>query len=174
MATGRKICVGQFAGAHGVRGLVKLRSFTAEPTSIFEYAPLSDETGKRVFKITRKSTANDIFIATVEGITNKEDADDLRGDKIYIPRDVLPKPEKGEYYEADLVGLVAQDDAGKSYGTILAVHNHGAGTFVEIGTTHKDSFMLPFRDEFVPVVDADAGTATIIVPEGWLKDEKPT
>ena len=164
----RRVCVGQFAGAHGVRGLVKLRSFTAEPEAIFEYEPLTSEDGKQIFKVTFKSAAADYFIAMVEGLGNKEDADALRGDKIYVTREILPKTRKGEYYEADLVGLTAFDAEEKDYGKVMNVHDHGAGVFLEIGTSRKDSFMLPFKDEFVPTVDLKAGKITIVIPEGWL------
>jgi 16S rRNA processing protein RimM len=163
----RKICVGQFAGAHGVRGLVKLRSFTEIPETLFDYTPVTTEDGARTFKLTFKSAAKDTFIAQVEGINNKEDADALRGDKLYIARDILPKTRKGEYYEVDLLGLMALDPAGKTYGKVLAVHNHGAGTFLEIGTSKTDSFMLPFKNDFVPEQDFDDGKITILVPEGW-------
>jgi 16S rRNA processing protein RimM len=168
MASSRKICVGQFTGAHGVRGLVKLRSFTAEPESIFDYAPLSSQDGKRVFKIALKSSAKDHFIITVDGIANKEEADALRGDKVFISRDALPKTRKGEYYEGDLLGLAALDAEGKDYGTVMGIHDHGAGVFLEIGTSRKDSFMLPFKDAFVPEVDLKTAKLVIAVPEGWL------
>lgn len=164
----RKICVGQFAGAHGVRGLVKLRSFTEDPEVIFDYTPLTSEDGKRTFKIAPKSAAKDYFIAAVEGIANKEEADALRGDRLYISREILPKTAKDQYYEADLIGLGACDAQGKEYGKVLATHDHGAGVFLEIGSNKKDSFMLPFKDAFVPEVDLDAGKLVILVPEGWL------
>lgn len=168
----RKICVGQFTGAHGVRGLVKLRSFTAEPEAIFDYAPLTDEDGKRVYKITFKSIAKDHFVAQVDGVADREAADQLRGDKLYIAQDILPPTHEGEYYEADLIGLLAVDAEGKSYGKILGVHDYGAGVFVEIGTNKKDSFMLPFKDAFVPEVDIAAGQVVIVVPEGWLNKDQ--
>ncbi|MGB9153449.1 MAG: ribosome maturation factor RimM [Alphaproteobacteria bacterium] len=164
----RKICVGQFAGAHGVRGLVKLRSFTAEPEAIFDYAPLVSEDGARVFKLTLKSPSKDGFVAEVEGIADKDAADELRGDRLYVTRDILPKTAKGEYYEADLVGMLASDAEGKEYGKVLDIHDHGAGVFLEIGTSKKDSFMLPFKDAFVPEVDLNTGKLLIAVPEGWL------
>ena len=159
-----KLCVGQFASAHGVRGLVRLRSFTEDPESIFTYQPLSDETGAREYKIARKSVAKDMFIVAVDGIESKEAADQLRGDKIYIPRDLLPKPKKGEYYEADLVGLTACDANGIEHGKVMGVYDYGAGVFLEIGQTKKDSFMLPFRDAFVPEVDLKTGKILITLP----------
>jgi 16S rRNA processing protein RimM len=168
MASDRKICVGQFAGAHGVRGLVKLRSFTAEPEAIFTYVPLTDKEGGREFKISNKSASKDLFIVAIEGIDNKEAADQLRGDRLYIPRDLLPPPRKNEYYEADLMNLIAVDENGKIYGNVMGVFDYGAGIFLEIGTSKKDSFMLPFNDVFVPTVDLDAGKMVITVPEEWV------
>ena len=164
----RKICVGQFAGAHGVRGLMKLRSFTGEPQAIFDYAPLATEDG-RVFKIVFKSAAKDHFLVEVEGIANKEEADALRGDRLYISRTKLPKTAQDEYYEAELIGLTVVDKSGKDYGRILGVHDHGAGVFLEIGQGKKDSFMLPFKDAFVPEVDVKAGKVVVAVPDGWIE-----
>lgn len=164
----RKVCVGQFVGAHGVRGLVKLRSFTKNPDSLFAYDSLTEEKGDRVFKISKKSMVGDLFLVSVEGITDKESADQLRGDKLYIPRTFLPKPQDGEYYEADIVGLKAIDKDGKEYGKILGLFDYGAGPFLEIGTTKKDSFMLPFTSVFVPTIDLVDEKAVIFVPEGWL------
>ncbi len=85
----------------------------------------------------------------------------------------LPKTRKREYYEADLVGLTAQDKKGTAFGTVMAIHNPGAGTFLEIGKTRKDSFMLPFNDECVPEVDIEDGKVVIEPPEGWLDPAKP-
>lgn len=164
----KKICVGQFAGAHGVRGLVRLRSFTEDPEAIFGYAPLLDETGKRAFKMTPKSTIRDMFLVNVDGVKDKEAADSLRGDKIYIPHELLPQTRKGEYYEADLIGLRAVDESGKEYGKVRGVFDHGGGPFLEIGASSKDSFMLPFRDAFVPKIDLEEGVLAITAPEGWI------
>ncbi|MDE1901824.1 MAG: 16S rRNA processing protein RimM [Alphaproteobacteria bacterium] len=167
----RKICVGQFAGAHGVRGLAKLRSFTEDPEAIFDYKPLSFEDGRTV-KVGFKSAVKDCFLVSVDGVDTKEQADLLRGDKLYVPRAALPKTRKGEYYEADLVGLTVTDAAGHSYGRIMALHDHGAGAFIEIGTHKKDSFMLPFKDAFVPDIDVVNGTARVVIPDGWLSKDK--
>ena len=157
-----------------MRGLAKLRAFTGDPQALFDMAPLTDLDGGRVYKLEFKSAAKDHLIVSVEGIDNKEEADMLRGDRLYVPRTVLPKTKKGEYYEADLMGLLASDASGRAYGKVMGVHDHGAGIFLEIGTSRKDSFMLPFRDAFVPTVDLEAGTALIVVPEGWLNNAKPT
>lgn len=172
MDNDRKICVGMIMSAHGVRGLVKLRSFTENPESLLEYKKLTDETGKEyTFKI--KSAAKDFYIAEVEGLKNKEEVDALRSTKLYVTRSALPKTKKTEYYESDLLGLRAAGKDGKDFGTVRAVHNYGGGPFLEIGTHKADSFMLPFTDACVPNLDMKAGLVTIEPPEGWLKDEKP-
>lgn len=168
----RKICVGAIAGAHGIRGQVRLRSFTDDPEAIFDYAPLVSEDGARVFKIEFKGINKDCFIAEIEGVKDRNTSEALRGTKLYVERGTLPKTKKGEFYEADLIGLSAKDGQGKDYGKILGVHNHGAGTFLEIGTGKKDSFMLPFTDACVPEVDMKAGLVLIAPPEGWLDKEK--
>ena len=169
----RKICVGMIAGAHGVRGLVRLRSFTEDPEAIADYMPLTDEDGKREFKIELRNTVKDYFVASLDGLKNKEEADAMRGVKLFALRSKMPKAGKKAYYDADLIGLVALDAAGKSYGKVMGVHNHGAGPFLEIGNNRRDSFMLPFTDACVPEVDLKAGKVLVVVPEGWLKDEKP-
>lgn len=165
--------MGAIAGAHGIRGEVRLRSFTDDPEAIFDYAPLVSEDGARIFKIEFKGVNKDCFIAAIEGVKDRNASEALRGMKLFVERGKLPKTKKGEFYEADLVGLIAKDGQGKAYGKILATHNHGAGVFLEIGTNKKDSFMLPFTDACVPEVDVKAGFALIAPPDGWLDKEKP-
>ncbi|MBV8060566.1 MAG: 16S rRNA processing protein RimM, partial [Alphaproteobacteria bacterium] len=97
----------------------------------------------------------------------------LRGTRLYVDRDALPEVDDGQYYHADLVGLTAMDSAGKPYGRVMAVHDYGAGVFLEIGTNKKDSFMLPFKDAQVPEVDLAAGRVVIAVPDGWLDKRQP-
>lgn len=160
------------AGAHGIRGQVRLRSFTDNPESIFDYQPLKDEAGERVFKLKPAGINKDLFIAVIDGVKDRTQAEALRGTKLFFERQKLPKAKKGEYYEADLIGLAVQDDHGKTYGKILAVHNYGAGPFLEIGSTKKDSFMLPFTNTCVPVVDMAAGAVAINLPDGWLDKEE--
>ncbi|MDP9128621.1 MAG: ribosome maturation factor RimM [Pseudomonadota bacterium] len=172
MVQDRKICVGMFTGAHGVKGLVRLRSFTEVPSAIFDYGPLSDEDGERSFAIKLRDTAQDHFIVMAEGILDKDAADDVRGLKLYVARSALPQPGKQEYYADDLIGLEARDGAGNSFGKVLALHDHGAGSFLEIGRSKKDSFMLPFKAPFVPEVRLRDGFLLLEVPEGWLQKEK--
>src|SRR5579863_2269077 len=155
MGSGRKICVGMIGSAHGVRGLVRLRSFTENPEDISGYGPLTDESGEHVFAVTVQSAAKDHFVAAVEGVTDREGADALRGTKLYVDRKALPKTRKREYYEADLVGLAARNGNNEDCGKVLGVGNYGGGPFLEIGHTSRDSFMLPFNDTCVPEVDIE-------------------
>ena len=172
MTNERKICVGLIAAAQGIRGFVRLRSFTDDPESIFKYKPLMSEDGQREFKIKFQGVSKDMFVASIDGVTDRNSAEALRGVQLFVERMKLPKPKKGQYYDADLIGLLAKDGQGKEFGKILAVHNYGAGPFLEIGTTKKDSFMLPFTDACVPEVDTAKAYALIVPPEGWLDDEK--
>lgn len=161
-----------FAGAHGVRGELRLRSFTDDPVSIFRYKPLTDEKGERVFALTRKGIGKDAFIVSVAGVADRDAADAMKGVKLFVERAQLPKAKKNQYYEADLIGMTVHDAGGVNYGRVLAVHDYGAGPFLEIGTGKKDSFMLPFTNACVPEVDAGRREILAAVPDGWLKDEK--
>jgi 16S rRNA processing protein RimM len=162
------ICVGQFVGAHGVKGLAKIRSYTEDPLDIFSYIPLLSDDGDQTFKLKMKSAVKENFIVEVDGIKSKEEADALRGDKIFVTRTTLPKTKKNQFYEADLLGLRVTNKAGKDYGQVLDVHDHGAGVFIEIGTSRKNSFMLPFKDAFVPEVNLSEEYLLIEVPDGWV------
>jgi len=161
-----------FAGAHGVKGLVRLRSFTEEPEAVIAYGALSDEVGKRVFALRLKSSTNDHFIAEVEGVTSREEAEALRGVKLFVPRAALPKLKKREYYEADLVGLAAQDKKGDVCGKVTAVHNYGGGPFLEIATA-QGNFMLPFTKTCVPEVEIEEGRIVVDPPPGWMDAATP-
>lgn len=173
MNNSHKICVGKFLGPHGVRGQVRLAPFTEDPESVFDYTPLTDEAGGREFEVGFCGTGSDHYIVKVKGVTTREDAEKLKGVLLYVDREALPDEEEGEYYFADLIGLVAHDPAGNEIGKVTDVHDYGAGAFLEIKPAHAKSFMLPFKDAFVPTVDLDKRTLEVIIPEGWLAEKKP-
>ena len=172
MAKEDKICVGIFLGPHGVRGQLKLGSFTDDPESIFEYEPLTDEKGQRLFDLTVHGVGKDHYIVSVKGCDTRDDAEKLKSVKLYVERGALPPEEEGEYYFADLIGLKALDADKKDVGIVIDVHDHGAGAFLEIKPATAKSFMLPFKDAFVPMVDIKGGFVDVVIPEGWLADEK--
>src|SRR5436190_10415916 len=103
----KRVCVGVIAGAHGVRGAVRIKSFTAEPKGIVQYGPVEDESGGRKFELRLVGTAKGVVLADMSGITDRDQAETLRGMRLYLPREALPPPAEEEYYHADLIGLAA-------------------------------------------------------------------
>jgi len=166
-----RICVGAIAGAFGVTGEVRLKSFTADPEAIATYGPLYSEDGARSFAVKITRPVKNGFAAWIEGITSKEAADDLRGTKLYAERDALPSLPDDEFYHADLIGLAVHDTGGRLLGRVTAVHNHGAGDLLEVtGPGLKTPALLPFTREAVPTVDLAAGRVVTDPPEGIFPD----
>ncbi|HXQ83627.1 MAG TPA: ribosome maturation factor RimM [Xanthobacteraceae bacterium] len=166
MAGGR-VCLGQIGAAHGVRGDVRLRSFTADPAAIATYGPLETEDG-RVFEIKSLRPAKDHFVATLAGIADRNAAERLANTKLYVPRERLPQPGAAdEFYHADLVGLTVVDRAGREFGTVIAVHNFGAGDLIEVKQTQGSATqLLPFDAATVPEIDIAAGRMVVEPPTG--------
>lgn len=162
------MCVAQVTGAHGVRGLVKLKSFTEEPGAAASYGPVSTEAGDRTFRLQLLSPQRDQWIARIDGVTGREAAEALAGTRLYVPRDKLPETEEEEFYHADLVGLPVETQAGEPFGKVVAIHNFGAGDVVEIRGTAGDTVMVPFTRAAVPVVDVSARRIVIDPPDGLL------
>lgn len=166
-----RICVGAIAGAFGVQGEVRLKSFTADPEAIADYGPLYSEDGTRSFAVTITRPVKNGFAARVDGIATKEAADDLRGTRLFADRDALPSLPDDEFYHADLIGLAVHDTGGRLLGRVTAVHNHGAGDLLEIaGPGLKTPALLPFTLEAVPTVDLAAGRIVADPPEGIFPD----
>lgn len=159
---GARICLGQIGAPHGVRGEVRLHSFTADPTAIASYGPLETEDG-RVFEIESLRPAKHALVARLSGIADRDAAERLTKTKLYVPRERLPEPtDADEFYHADLVGLRAVDCTGKDCGTVVAVHNFGAGDLIELrrlGTAQTE--LLPFDAATVPEVNIRGGTIII-------------
>jgi 16S rRNA processing protein RimM len=164
MADGR-ICLGQIGAPHGVRGEVRLRSFTANPDAITGYGPLETEDG-HIVKIESLRPAKDHFVARLAGVSDRDAAERMTNVKLYVPRERLPAPESAdEFYYADLIGLAVIDGSGNDLGTVLAIHNFGAGDLVEIKPANGGiTKLLPFNEATVPVVDLAAGRITVEPP----------
>lgn len=164
-----QICVGAIAGAFGVHGEVRLKSFTAEPSAIADYAPLSTEDGATSYSITLTRPLTNGFAARLGGVKTKEQADALKGVRLYAPREKLPALPDDEFYHADLIGLEVVDTGGTVLGRVKAVLNHGASDLLEItGPGLKTSLLLPFTREAVPTVDLTAGRIVADPPEGLI------
>ncbi len=164
-----RVCVGAVAGAFGVRGEVRLKSFCAEPEGIAKYGPLSDEEGKTswTIKITRPVKGG--FAARLSGVASKEAAETLRGTRLYAPRESLPNLPDDEFYHADLIGLSAFDTGGEKIGRIKAVLNHGAGDLLEIAVKgSKQPILLPFTQQNVPTINLASSKIIVDLPDGLL------
>lgn len=160
------ICVGAIAGAFGVSGEVRLKSFCSEPTDIASYGPLFTEDGSRQFHVTLTRPVSGGLGARLQGVASKEQADALRGTSLYVPRDRLPSLPDDEFYHADLIGLSAFDTGGELIGKVTAIYNHGAGDILEISTNrHKSALLLPFTLAIVPNVDLAAGRIVVDLPD---------
>ena len=172
-----RICVGVITGAHGVRGQVKIKSFTEEPADVGTYGPVGDETGGRSFAIEVTGRVKGLVIARLEGVADRARAEALKGTKLYVGRDVLPAPADDEYYAADLVGLRAERAGGGDLGRIAAVHDFGAGPLLELAGGPAAGAMVPFTRAIVREVDLARGRVVIDPPPGLLeadKDEEST
>ena len=162
-----RVCVGAIAGAFGVRGEVRLKSFCAEAADIAAYGPLITEDGGRSFDVTLTRPVASGFAARLTGVMTKEAADGLRGQRLFAPRGALPSLPDDEFYHADLLGLSARDTGGAELGKIAAVLNHGAGDILELrGPALKGSVLVPFTRAIVPTVDLAIGRVIIDPPEG--------
>ena len=159
-----RICVAQIGAAHGIRGEVRLRSFTQDPRAVTSYGPLESEDSTQRFEIEALRPAKDHFVARFAGIDNREAAEKLTNLKLYVPRDRLPPIEDDEtFYFADLVGLTAVTPDGAPLGTVTAVHNFGAGDLIEIRPqAGGEPHMVPFTDANVPEIDIAAGRVVVV------------
>jgi 16S rRNA processing protein RimM len=167
-----KICLARIGTAHGVRGAVKLWTFTADPLAVKAYGPLSTRDGTRQFEVSTVREAKDHLVATLKGVTTREEAERLNGVELYVPRERLPATENDEYYHADLIGLAAVTTAGMTLGRVMAVHNFGAGDIIEIAPPQGATMLLPFSNAVVPTVDLAGGQVVIELP-GDIEGEEP-
>ena len=152
------VCLGQIGAPHGVRGEVRLRSFTAEPDAIAAYGPLQMEDG-RAIEIESLRPAKDHFVAALAGIHDRDAAAQLANVKLYVPRERLPQlADPEEFYHSDLIGLTVVDHAGQRLGSVAAVHNFGAGDLLELKLDASNKTeLLAFNDTNVPSVDIAGG-----------------
>ena len=161
-----RIRVARIGAAHGIRGEVKLWSFTEDPMAVAHYGPLETEDGARRFEIEAARPAKDHLVARLKGIADRNAAETLRNTDLFVPRDRLPPIEDADtYYHADLVGLTAVGEDGAALGTITAIHNFGAGDLIEIApAAGGEPLLLPFTDATVPTIDLKAGRVVVVPP----------
>jgi 16S rRNA processing protein RimM len=165
------ICVARIGAAHGVRGEVKLWTFTEDPLAVKRYGPLVTKDGTRQFEVTSAREAKGHLVASLEGIATREDAERLNGLELYVARDRLPATGQDEYYHADLIGLAAVNAADEPLGKVIAIHNFGAGDIIEIAPPGGATMLLPFTNAVVPSVDLAGGRVVVELPAEIEGDE---
>ncbi|HET8726546.1 MAG TPA: ribosome maturation factor RimM [Alphaproteobacteria bacterium] len=164
-----RVCVGAITGAHGVRGLVKVKPFTQDPAAIGAYGAVTDEAGGRRFGLELLSLAKGQWLARIEGVADRNAAEALRGTRLYVAREALPEPEEDEFYYADLIGLRVELPDGAPFGRVRAVHDFGAGDVVEIAGADGGAIHVPFTRAAVPVIDVPGGRIVVDPPAGLLE-----
>jgi 16S rRNA processing protein RimM len=168
-----QVCVARIGAAHGVRGAVKLWTFTEDPLAVTRYGPLSTKDGARSFEVASAREAKGHLVATLKGVTTRNEAERLNGIELYVAREKLPATEDDEYYHADLIGLVAVTTGGEPLGRVLAIHNFGAGDIIEIAPPSGATMLLPFSNAVVPTVDLEGGRVLIELPQE-IEGDDPT
>lgn len=161
------ICIGIITSAHGIKGAVKIKSFAEDAADIANYSPLYGADGQTKYDIKLLSENADMFIAEVNGVKTRNDAEMLSGTELFIHRDMLPEVGEDEFYYEDLIGISARsENNGKVIGTVTAVYNHGAGDIIEIKLSNSGKTeLLIFSKENVPHVNISEGYITIKFPE---------
>lgn len=168
------VVVAQFGAAHGVRGEVRLKSFTENPLAVRSYGPLQAKDGREfVISAARPAagTSPEMLVVRVDGVTTRNQAETLTGLELSVPRDKLPAAEEDEFYHADLIGLDASMTDGTPAGTVVGVRNFGAGDLLEIAPSRGATILIPFTRAAVPEIDMAARRVVIDPPPGLLDDD---
>jgi 16S rRNA processing protein RimM len=169
-----RILLGHISDAQGIKGEVVVHTHTADPEAIGSYGPLADAEGKRTFNLAVLRATKRGVVCRIAGVTDRTQAEALRGTELYVARGQLPKPEENEFYHADLVGLQAVDEGGQLVGTVVAIQNFGADDLIEIRVAGSNQTeFLPFTKRCVPEIDI-AGGRIVIVPPIVDADDKTT
>ncbi len=168
-----RVLVARIGAAHGIRGEIRVKAFTADPADIAAYGPLLAADGRRFEVLGLRPAAGpaqDMLVVRLKGVTDRNQAESLNGLELSIPRDRLPPAGEDEYYHADLIGLAAETVDGRPLGTVIAVHNFGAGDLLEVAPPRGETLLVPFTRAIVPAVDLAAGRLTVDPPPGLIGD----
>ncbi len=158
------IVMGVITGAHGIRGEVRIKSFTEAPEDIASHGPLHVNDGPKKLTIASLRPRKGVLIARIEGVNDRNAAEALKGVRLKLPRAALPEPDEDEFYYSDLEGLEVLDESGRPLGRVRAVHNFGAGDLLEIQPPSGKSFYVPFSRDNVPQVNISAGRLVARLP----------
>jgi 16S rRNA processing protein RimM len=161
----RDVLLAAVIGAQGLKGEVKVKTFTAAPDGLARYGSVHTRDGRRFTVTAARATKPGEAVLSIAEISDRNAANDLRGTELFVKRSALPEPEGDEYYHADLIGLRAEDIDGRTLGTVHAIHNYGAGDVIEIARPDGDTVLLPFTRETVPTIEIDKERIVVAVPE---------
>lgn len=158
--------------AHGIKGELRVKTFTGDPLALADYGPLYAKDG-RAFEIATIRPANEVVVVRFKGVADRNAAEALTGTELFVDRSALPDDgDEGEFYHADLVGLQVRDETGAPVGKVFAVQNYGGGDILEIQYQGRKGVLIPFTQAAVPVVDVSGGFVTIdTVAAGLVDDE---
>lgn len=170
----RKLLMGRIGAAHGIKGEVRVQSFTEDPLAIMDYGPLATNKPGLVIEILDARTTTNVLVARIKGYADRNAVEKLNGVELYIDRDLLPQIEdEDDFYHADLIGLNARLADGTSLGSVIAVPNFGAGDMLELrDKANGETRFIPFTRVAVPEVHIAAGYV-IVVPPVEIEGEEP-
>lgn len=172
-----RVCVGIFTGARGLKGDLRVKSFTANPEDVGAYGPVEDEKGERRFVLRVTGRAGDQVVVRVDGVADRTAAERLKGVQLYVARTVLPEPDEDEFYHADLIGLRAEragaEGADALLGRVKAVYDFGGGDMLEIERADGGTVMVPFTRAVVPTVDLAGGRLVVVATDDLLDGKAP-
>jgi 16S rRNA processing protein RimM len=165
-----QVLVGVIVGAHGIKGEVKLKSFTFNPLSIGRYGLLQSSSGQQ-FEITKLKAAKDDFIASFKHVADRNAAEALKGTELFVARQKLPKLKTHETYAHDLMGLEVLLENGSKLGKLVGMPSYGAGDLLEVAIDgNSETILIPFTNAFVPQDDFTNGKIIVNLPEGYLDE----
>ena len=162
------LSIGTIVGPQGIRGHFKVKPFTAAPNSLSAYGPVTTDTGQRLILQIMSVNAKGLAIVSARGVDTRDAAEELRGLTLYVARESLPEPKDGEFYHADLLGMNVSKHDGPWLGTLIAIHNFGAGEIAELATDRGSTIMVPFTVDRLMKVDREEKELCLFVPDGLL------
>ncbi|GEO82104.1 ribosome maturation factor RimM [Pararhodospirillum oryzae] len=169
----KRMLVGVIVGVHGVKGLVRVKAFVDDEATLETLGPLSDEDGRRSFRLAVRNRVKGVVLCAIEGISDRTAAEALKGTRLFLDRALLPREtlDEDEFFLGDLVGLSVRRTDGSVLGRIAAVPDYGAGVLLDVLLADgRRSVVLPFTRAVVPVVDLKAGHVVVDPPPGLLDE----